>query len=303
MHNLSRLTRRLNHYQQQNRLLGFCYAVIKKYGEDNAGYQAALLTYYGFLALFPLLLVLTTLTDTALGRYPHVEATVLRGITDYFPLLGNQLAAHIHSLKRSGFALFVGILFTIYGARGVASAFSHGVQHIWQIPKHEQNGFPKSLFKNLTLLIVGGLGFLLASISAGLAAAAGHGFLFRSLSIAINLIILFWLFTFLINFSLPRHVALAETRVGAACAAVGLVILQLLGGYILAHELKSLDALYSYFAISLGLLFWIYLQSKMLFYAVEIAIVNSQRLWPRSLEASLPTAVDRQINHKRESFN
>jgi YihY family inner membrane protein len=303
MHNLSRLTKWLNHYQQQNRLLGFSYAVIKKYGEDNAGYQAALLTYYGFLALFPLLLVLTTLTDVALGRYPHIEATVLRGITDYFPLLGNQLAAHIHSLKRSGFALFAGILFTLYGARGVASAFSNGVQHIWQIPKHEQRGFPQSLFKSLALLVVGGLGFLLASITAGLAAAAGHGFLFRGLSIVINLAILFWLFTFLINFSLPRHVTLAETRVGAACAAIGLVILQLLGGYILAHELKSLDALYSYFAISLGLLFWIYLQSKMLFYAVEIAIVNSQRLWPRSLESSQPTAVDKQMDRKRGPLN
>ena len=295
MQHLSRLLRRLNHYQQRHHALAFSYAVIKKYGEDSAGYQAALLTYYAFLALFPLLLVLTTLTNTILGHYPHAEVTVLKGTTDYFPLLGNQLAAHVHSLHRSGFALFAGVLFTLYGARGVASAFSHGVQQIWQIPKEDQPGFPRPLFKSLALLIVGGIGFLAASIIASLAAAAGHGFLFRGLSIAINLIILFWLFTFLINFSLPRHVSLAETRIGAAFAAIGLVILQLLGGYILAHELKSLDALYSYFAISLGLLFWIYLQAQMLFYAVEISVVSSRKLWPRSLEASSPTAVDERL--------
>jgi YihY family inner membrane protein len=297
---LSRLTKWLNRYQQRNHLLAFFYAVIKKYSEDSAGYQAALLTYYGFLALFPLLLVLTTLTDTVLSRYPHAEATVLKSVTNYFPLLGDQLAAHIHSLHSSGFALFAGILLTLYGARGVASAFRRGVQHIWRVPKQHQDGFPKSLFKNLALLVIGGLGFIAASISAGLAAAAGHGFLFRGLSITINLVILFWLFTFLLNFSLPRHVSLAETRIGAAFAAIGLVILQLLGGYILSHELKSLDALYSYFAISLGLLFWIYLQAQMLFYAVEISIVSSQKLWPRSLDAASPTEIDKKLALQRE---
>jgi len=295
---LQRLPTQLNSYQQQNRSLAFCYAVVKKYGEDDAGHKAALLTYYAFLALFPLLLILTTLTNMILARHPQVDARVIKGVTDYFPLLGNQLAAHVHSLKRSGAALFVGILFTFYGARGVAGAFSHGVQQIWQIPKKDQDGFPKSVFKSLALLVVGGLGFLLASISSGLASAAGHGLLFRSLSVAINLVILFWVFTFMINFSLPRRVTLAETRIGAAFAATGLVVLQLLGGYILAHELKNLDALYSYFAISLGLLFWIYLQSQMLLYAMEISVVSSQKLWPRSLEADRPTPVDEQLKNK-----
>jgi membrane protein len=299
MNHISRLARHINQYQQHNRLLAFCYAVIKKYGEDNAGYQAALLTYYGFLALFPLLLVVITLTDNFLVQYPHLQATVLKGLTDYFPLLGNQLAAHIHTLKRSGLALIVGILFTLYGAQGVASAFSRGVQHIWQIPKQDQNNFPKSVYKNLTLLIVGGLGFLLASISAGLAAAVGHGLMFRVLSVIVNLVILFWLFTFMINFSLPRRIQLIEIRIGAVFAAVGLVILQLLGGYILAHELKNLDALYSYFAISLGLLFWIYLQSQMLFYAIEVSVVSSRKLWPRSLEADSPTTVDKLLKNKK----
>lgn len=74
-----------------------------------------------------------------------------------------------------------------------------------------------------------------------------------------------------------------EVRPGAIAAAIGLVILQSLGGYILTRELKSLDALYSNFAIPLGLLFWIYLQAQMLYYAAEIAVVSSKRQWPRSL--------------------
>lgn len=281
MQSVQRLVRRVDAYQQRHRFTAFTYAVIKKYSQDDAGQQAALLTYYSFLSLFPLLLVLTTVTNGILGDHPHLAATVIKGLTNYFPLLGNQLSGHVHSLRRNGLALVAGVLFTLYGSRGVANAFRHGVRHVWGVPKQNES-FPRALLKSLELLVVGGLGFIVASISVGWTSAAGHGLAFRGLSIIVNLFILFWLFTFLLNASLPRHIGLKETRLGAAAAAVGLVILQALGGYILAHELKSLDALYSYFALALGLLFWIYLQAQTLYYAVEIAAVSSQKLWPRS---------------------
>jgi YihY family inner membrane protein len=285
---LQNTVNKIDAFQQRHHFSAFTYAVVKKYSEDGAGYKAALLTYYGFLSLFPLLMLLTTLTDRIVGNHPHLEKTLIAGITDYFPLLGNQLAAHIHSLHSSGFALIIGLLFTLYGVRGVADVWRHGIQDIWGVPKSKREGFPIGLIKSFSTVIIGGLGFLLASISAGLAASAGKEWGFRGLSIAINLIILFWLFNFLLNVSLPKHVSFKETRLGAAIAAVGLVLLQALGGYILAHELKSLDALYSYFALALGLLFWIYLQAQMLYYAAEIAVVSSRRLWTRGFTDKPP---------------
>lgn len=283
MSKFQNIIRWLDSYQKRNHFFGFSIAVIKKYSEDEGGRQAALLTYYSFLSLFPLLLILTTLTERIVGNNPHLQATVINGITSYFPLLGNQLSTHVHGLHKSGLALIFGILFILYGTRGVAESFTRGVRRIWGFPEKRNNGFPKSTFKSIALVIVGGLGLLIASVSAGLAAAAGHGWAFRGLSVAVNMFVLFWLFTFLINFSLPRHVTIKETRLGAAVATIGLVILQLLGSYVLARELKNLDALYSYFAVALGLLFWIYLQTQVLFYSIEIAVVSSQKLWPKSL--------------------
>lgn len=301
MNKLQQTADHFNTFQQRHRPLAFAVAVIKKYGEDEAGYKAALLTYYGFLSLFPLLLVLTTVTDSLVGSHSQLGATIIRGITNYFPLLGNQLSAHVQGLHKNGLALLAGILFTLYGTRGVAEAFRHGVQSIWLIPKARQDSFPVALLRSFSLIIVGGLGFILASALSGIAAAAGQGLLFRGVSIAINLLILYWLFRFLLNFSLPRHITAKETHSAAATAAVGLVLLQTLGTYLLARELKSLDALYSYFAIALGLLFWIYLQAQILYYAVEIAVVSSKQLYPRSMSAAHPTPADsrlRELNLK-----
>lgn len=296
MNKLQKAVRRLDAFQQRHRSTAFTFAVMKRYGEDQAGSKAALLTYYGFLSLFPLLLLLTTLTNNLIGSHPELQDKVIRGLTSYFPLLGNQLSSHVSGLHRNGLALAVGIAFTFYGARGVADAFRKGAQQIWQVPKSQRDNFPKSLFKSLLMLVVGGIGFIAASILAGLASAAGKGLIFRALPILLNMLLLFWIFNFLIDFSLPKRLPLKETRVGAAVAAVGLVILQALGGYIVAHELKNLDALYSYFALALGLMFWLYLQAQIVYYAMEVAYVSSHRLWPRSIDGSLPTDVDKKLS-------
>ena len=283
----------IDSFQRRNRLAGFVYAVIKKYGDDQAGYQAALLTYYGFLSLFPLLLVLTTLAGIVANEHPHLKETIVKSLTDYFPVLGNQLAENIQTLQKRGLALVIGLLFTFYGARGVADAFRQGVNHIWHVPFERRDSFPKSALKSTSLVVLGGAGLLIASISASTATGVGHGWPVYVLAAAVNLFVLFWVFIIVLNLSLPKHVTIKELRAGAATSAIGLVTLQSLGGYLLGRQLKNFDALYSNFALTLGLLFWIYLQAQVIYYAVEIAHVRSHGLYPRSLTGKDLTEADK----------
>jgi YihY family inner membrane protein len=293
---VQKLIQWLDNFQRRHRFPGLVFAVIKKYDEDDTGHQAALLTYYAFLSLFPLLLVLTTLTEFITTTHTELQSTIIKGTINYFPVLGDQLSAHVSTLHKSGLALAIGILFTLYGARGVADAFRNGIQHLWKIPKSERDGFPRSTLKSLAIILIAGLGFVVASVSVALAGTAGQGVTFKALSIIINMLIWSGLFILLINISLPRHIPFKETRGAALTAAVGLVILQIVGGYFLKNELKHLDALYSYFALALGLLFWIYLQVQVLFYALEVAAVRSHKLWPRSLSGRDPTPADQRVS-------
>ena len=293
MNILQKIITSIDRWQRQRPQTSFPYAVIKKYGEDEAGYQAALLTYYGFLSLFPLLLILTTLATIFGGQNEAFRETVVGGLTNYFPIFGEQLSGQIQGINKSGAPLVIGILFTLYGARGVADAFRLGVNNIWQIPRTQRDGFPLAMGKSLAIIIVGGGGFLVASISSGFAAAAGAGLPFRISALFINVFVLFWLFRFLINISLPKRTGATHTRAGALSAAVGLVFLQSIGGIILAQQLKSLDAVYSYFALALGLLFWLYLQAQVVYYAVEIASVRTLKLYPRGMSDADLTPADR----------
>lgn len=71
------VVRRVDRFQQTHRPLAIGFGVIKKFGDDRAGSLAALIAYYGFLAVFPLLLMLTTVLGFVMDRNSSLRASVL----------------------------------------------------------------------------------------------------------------------------------------------------------------------------------------------------------------------------------
>lgn len=276
--------RKIDNFQQSHAVTAFGFAVIKKYGDDQGGYKAALLTYYGFLSLFPLLLIVTTVAQWTLGGDSHLKQSIISGATTYFPIIGNQLQHNVHGFSKTGLPLIIGLLVLIYGLRGVADAFRQMVNDVWRVPATDRSGYFPALARSFSIVAVGGLGFLSAAVVASYATAHGHGPLLRVLFITVSAVLLFASFLFVIKTALNRSTKMFKNIwVGAAVATVGLLILQSLGGYIITHELKNLDNLYGTFAVVLGLLFWLYLQTQLVVYAVEIDTVRVLKLWPRSI--------------------
>jgi membrane protein len=296
MNIIQRVVAKIDTVQRRQKPLAFVYAVIKKYGDDQAGYQAALVTYYGFLALFPLLLVLTTVAGIAGSRNPEFGAQLVDSVSRYFPGIGQSLQDAVNGSGRTGLALLIGTLFSLYGARGIADAFRNAANHIWHVPIDKRSGFPRSLIRSFGIIFGGGAGFLAASIIAGLTTNAGHGVGFKALSILINLVILYGVFMLILRLSLPLGVALKQFRLAAAISALGITALQLIGGAVLAAHASSLSTSYSaLFATTLGLLAWIYLQSQVIMYALEVNTVKNGKFWPRGLTDDNPTAADKKL--------
>src|SRR5918999_650685 len=100
---------RVDRYQRANAWLGFPIAVFKKFGEDRAGQLAALVAYYGFFAMFPLLLVAVTVLGYVLGGDVSAQERVLDSALSQFPVIGDQIRENIGVISGSGAALAVGI--------------------------------------------------------------------------------------------------------------------------------------------------------------------------------------------------
>lgn len=292
---IDRLVDKIDSLQRVHKIPGLVYGVVKKYGEDRGGYQAALLTYYGFLSLFPLLLVATSVLLIILHSNPNIREDVISHATQYFPVVGDQLQSNVQNIHGTGVALIIGILLTLWGAKGIADVFQYSLNHIWAVPRLRRPGFPKGAFKSLAIIIIGAIGLVLASSLSGFAASIDRALAFRILSILVSISLLFGLFWIIFKLGLASA-SKADKKalfVSSLVAAIGIQVLQIVGGYLVTHELSKLRHLYGTFAATLGLLFWIYLQAQVVIYAIEAGMVYSKKLWPRALSDKNLTDADK----------
>lgn len=297
MNALERQLQKLDLFQQKHPALAFPIAVIKKFGDDDAGYQAALITYYGFLSLFPLLLVATSVVGILSLGNSTIEQEIMQSVQSYFPVIGEQLSRNIQASTESGIALVVGLVLAFYGARGGADAFRKAMYHIWDIPKKKRTGFPLNIIKSMAMTSVGGLGLLAAALLSASASGLGRLFVFKVLSLGVGFLFLVPTFFFLYSTSLPEHRATRrDVLFNAVISSVGVIILQALGGWLIANQLKTLSPLYGTFALVLGLLFWIYVQALVVLYTSEVTIVRKHNYWPRSFSGQAITKADILLN-------
>ena len=273
----------LDRFQEGHRTLAFPLAVRKKYSDDQGGYLAATIAYYGFFSVFPLLLVLVTVLGYVLHGRPHLEHQIINSALGQFPIIGNEL--HQQALKGNGVALGLGVLASIWTGMGVLLATENAMSRIWDVPRSKQLGFIPARLRALGLLGVLGGGLL---ITAGLSAigtgAGGLGVVVRIVGIVASLIanfLLFWLAFRL----LTEDVDWRSLRGGAAVAAAGYELLQLLGSYYVSHVLRHASNVYGTFGLVIGLLSWIYLTATVVLLAAEANVVATRHLWPRSIRS------------------
>jgi membrane protein len=286
MNRAERLLRAADRMQQRHRGLSFGVAAWKKFGDDQAGHLAALIAYYAFAAIFPLLLVLVTVLDITLRSDPALRDHLLNSALAQYPIVGTQLKQNVHALGETGPALVVGLVFTFLGARGVAGAAQNAFNAAWEVPRPERPGFPWSLLRSICLILVVGVGQIITVTISGIAGGAGNllsGAGAHVGAVAVSLVLNMGLFWLGFRLATAAAVATRDLRLGALVAAAAWQVLQLAGGFVVAHLLHRSSELYGTFGLVLGLIAWLYLQAQITMYAVEMNVTAARKLWPRSL--------------------
>lgn len=270
----------LDRRQQRSRYLAFPAAVVRKFGEDQAGQLAALIAYYGFVALFPLLLVLVTVLGFILQGDPAEQKRILAGTLGQFPLIRDQLK--LQPLTGSVAGLVIGVAASLLAGFGITGATQNAFNRIWHVPfKHRPNWLHARLGGLGVLAILGTLS-IISTVTAGFVGSASH-----SAPAVVGGVVVAFAFNlalFMCVFKLLTAVELSwrELAPGVVSAAVFFQLLQHLGGLYVDHELKRTGPLYGVFAVVLGLLAWLYLGAQLLLVAAEVNVVKVRRLWPRS---------------------
>ncbi len=266
--------------QQQHPRLSFLAAVIKKFGDDQGGQLAALIAYYAFVSLFPLLLVLVTVLGFVLQGDPGEQKRILDGALGQFPLISDQLK--LQSLTGSSFGLAIGVLGSLVAGMGITGAAQSAFNRIWSVPFKDRPNFLHARLRGLGMLAILGTLSIVSTTAAGFVGSASHAA--PAVVAGVIVAFVFNLALFMTAFKLLTAVETTwrELLPGVIVAAVFWQLLQHLGGFYVDHELKRTGPLYGVFALVLGLLAWLYLGAQLTIFAAEINVVRVRRLWPRS---------------------
>jgi inner membrane protein YhjD len=262
-------------------------AVLYKFVDDQGSYLSALITYYGFVSLFPLLLLLSSVLGFVLRSDPSLQHSIVHSALAQFPVIGTDLGRP-GKLGGSGIGLLVGIAGSLYGGLGVAQAGQNAMNVAWAVPRNERPNPLKARGRSLLLLATVGLGVLATTIGSAVGSSAGAfganvGLVLKVVLTGLSVLVNAALFWLAFKIATARKVRGRDLLPGAVLAAVSWQLLQSFGAAYVGHVVKDATATNAVFALVLGLIAWIYLGAVAVVFCVELNVVRAKRLYPRSL--------------------
>lgn len=296
MNVFERIIRKADSTQQGVRPLAFGVGVFKKFGDDRGSSLAALLTFYGFLSLFPLLLLLVTILGFVGGGEHSFVRRVENSAFSQFPVVGTKLSTNIHGIHgRSILGLVVGIIVVLWGSQGAIQTAQYAQSEIWNIPGVNRPSFWARLGRTYSMIVVLGLFLLVSTVVAGLVTIGHHGGLAVAGAVVTSLAVNVGLFIVAFRLLTPKQIPWRDLVPGAIIGAVGWTLLQYLGGLLVEHSLRNTSQEYGAFALVLGLIAFLFLAAQVTLYASEVNVVLARHLWPRGLVQPPLTVADKKV--------
>ena len=284
---------KLDEYQRRHAWLGFPVAVVKKFGDDEAGKQAALISYYGFFSLFPLLLVMATVLSFFLAGSSNLQDEVEHSVFSRFPVIGDDIQHQLGHIHGSGIALAVGTVLALWAGMAVVRAAQGAMDAVWRVPRKKRPNFVRSRLRALLLLLILGVGVIGATVLTGLATAGtGHSMATKVIALVISTLVNFAVFLAAMKLLTVADVSWRWLVPGAVLAAISGLGLQALGGYFISHISTKATNTYGTLGVVIIMLTWISLLAQVFLFAAEVNAVRALHLWPRGLAVDAPTDAD-----------
>ena len=286
---------RADAYQRQRAWLGFPLAVIYKFFDDSGNYLAAIVTYYAFIAIFPLLLLSASILGFFLQGNPDLQHQLLNSALSQFPIIGDELGTK--ELHGSAVGIVVGGLAALYGALGLGQAIQNTVNIAWSVPKNSRFNPIVTRLRSIIMLATAGLALLVGSIVTTLATNTTALGKEPSEPVAwalsfISVMLIGCMLTLLFRMATTREHPLRNAAPGAFFLAISWQGLQWIGTQYVQHVIKGTSGMNATFGLVLGLMGFLYLAAMFGVIGVEINVVLARRLWPRALLTPFTDKVD-----------
>lgn len=277
----------------------------REFARDQCTDQAAALTYYAVLSMFPGLVVMVSLLGV-LGQGKRTTDAVLQIVGELGPpSVVDTLRGPVQQVVDSpstGFALIVGVIAGLWSASGYIGAFGRALNRIYEIP--EGRPFwklrPLQLLLTLAGLIMAGAVACMLAVSGPVAKAigdaigVGHAALLVWNTARWPVILVLVILAVAILYHATPNVRQPKFRwisVGAAVAIVVWIVASLLFGLYVSNFGKY-NKTYGTLAGVIVFLLWLWITNLALLFGAEL---DSELERARELQAGMPAERDLQL--------
>ena len=293
------LVRRVDELQRRRRVIGFSFAVAKRYGEDHGGWLGSLISYYGFFSLYPLLVVFVTVTTWVFRDRPDALQAVLEALWSRLPFVAAEFSAEVEQqvgdLTGNGWVLLLSLIVTMWGAVGVVRVLQDTVNTIWGVPRYRRPRFFAKLLRGLAVIALLGLGVVGTAVVAGITLTVDLPLAAAFAAAAANIALAAVIAVALYHLTIGTSVRTSDVVPGALVTAAGTYGITLVGGLYVKHVIARISGVYGPFASTIGLLAYVSLLVQVFVVGTEISVVRALRLWPRAMTSDLGDADQRAI--------
>lgn len=254
---------------------------VTLYGERNADVLAGAVTFFGFLALFPVLLLAVSVAGFVLAGRPDLLNDLIGQIGQVIPGdAGQPLIDGLRAaIENRGAVGVVGLLGFLYAGIGFMSKLRIAIQTLWN-GQPETPNFLRDNARDLATLLGLGLGLVVSlALTAGGTAAAtllldlvglGEVTWLRALTALAGVVLAIIgstvVFAWLFSNASRTGVSFKLVLPGAILAAVGFEILKLVGGFYLGLVSGNVSA--GVFGSVVGILLWIFILTRFILFSV-----------------------------------
>ena len=286
---------RVDGFQRRHPVIGLPLAVIYKFIDDQGHFLAAMLTYYAFVAIFPLMLLGTSILGLVLEGRPGWQDAILNSALSQFPIIGDELGRP-EGLQGSITGVTIGFLAALYGSMGLGQALQNAQHIAWSVPRNSRPNPIYSRVKTVLLLTTAGTSLLAVTVVTTLISATEvfgpriDG-LIRTLVPVATILVVGCGLTLLLRVAAAGQRSFRRAAPGGFTLALLWQLLQYGGAWYVNQVLVGTSSMTKTFGLVLGMVGFIFIGAMMAMLAIEVNVVLARRLYPRALLAPFTDAI------------
>ncbi|MEO6570908.1 MAG: YihY/virulence factor BrkB family protein, partial [Ilumatobacteraceae bacterium] len=232
---------RVMRIRRRHRVADIVVETLDGFARHLSGRDAAVLTYYGFLTIFPLFLAATTVLGFVLESRPDLEDDIVNSALGQVPFIGNQIATQTGHLTGNWWALTIGLAAALFASSKAFVGLQVAYDDVWDIPVDRRANFiTKRVRALIGIAVIGGSQVANVALAA-IVDQAGLPRISRILillgGLAINVVVVATMYRYLT----AARVRWQQVRAGALLAGVLYTAFQFAGTAVATRLLSSAE--------------------------------------------------------------